>query len=158
MSLVARARKAIIDTGCGRCVIGALTLEAHRSVMGDQAKEIVWHYVTPSVVSYYGKGTKDRSISVIDLPCVVGGQNMQIKTHAVPGEAPRLPSKSWLKENGAVLNTSSEELLLLCLCLCLSVLPAHLAQRTDMTAQDVDFRERLVAVVVFLSSVGCSMV
>ena len=33
--------KAIIDTGCGRCVIGALTLEAHQSVMGDQAKEIV---------------------------------------------------------------------------------------------------------------------
>ena len=42
--------KAIIDTGCGRCVIGALTLEAHQSVMGDQAKEIVWHYDTPSAV------------------------------------------------------------------------------------------------------------
>ena len=61
--------KAIIDTGCGRCVIGALTLEAHRSVMGDQAKEIVWHCDTPSVVFYYGNGTKDRSIGVIDLPC-----------------------------------------------------------------------------------------
>ena len=30
--------KAIIDTGCGRCVIGAVTLEAHQSVMGDRAK------------------------------------------------------------------------------------------------------------------------
>ena len=30
--------KAIIDTGCGRCVIGALTLEAHRSVMGRSGK------------------------------------------------------------------------------------------------------------------------
>ena len=67
--------KAIIDTGCGRC---------HRSVMGDQAKEIVWHYDTPSVVFYYGNGTKDRSIGVIALPCVVGGQNMQIKMHVVP--------------------------------------------------------------------------
>ena len=95
-----------------RCVIGALTLEAHRSVMGDQAKETVWHYVTPSVVFYYGNGTKDRSIGVIDLPCVVGGQNMQIKMHVVPGEVPCLLNKSWLKENGAVLNTSSEVLLL----------------------------------------------
>ena len=72
--------KAIIDTGCGRCVIGALTLEAHQSVMGDQAQEIVWHYDTydtPSVVFYYGNGTKDRSMGVIDLPCVIGGQNMQ---------------------------------------------------------------------------------
>ena len=31
-------RKAIIDTGCGRCVIGALTLKAHQSVMGERAK------------------------------------------------------------------------------------------------------------------------
>ena len=61
---------------------------------------------------YYGNGTKDRSIGVIDLPCVVGGQNMQIKMHVVPREVPCLLSKSWLKENGAVLNTSSEELLL----------------------------------------------
>ena len=42
-------------TGCGRCVVGALTLEAHRSVMGDQAKEIVWHYDTPSVVFFITK-------------------------------------------------------------------------------------------------------
>ena len=34
---------------------------------------------------------------------------MQIKMHVVPGEVPCLLSKSWLKENGAVLNTSSEE-------------------------------------------------
>ena len=37
---------------------------------------------------------------------------MQIKMHVVPGEVPCLLSKSWLKENGAVLNTSSRELLL----------------------------------------------
>ena len=78
---------------------------------GDQAKEIVWHYDTPSVVFYYGNGTKDRSMGVIDLPCVVGGQDMQIKMHVVPREVPCLLSKSWFKENGAVLNTSSEELL-----------------------------------------------
>ena len=49
---------------------------------------------------------------VIDLPCVVGGPDMLIKMHVVPREVPCLLSKSWLKENGAVLNTSSEELLL----------------------------------------------
>ena len=51
-------------------------------------------------------------MGVIDLPCVVGGQNMQIKMDVVPGEVPCLFSKGWLKENGAVLNTSSEELVL----------------------------------------------
>ena len=37
---------------------------------------------------------------------------MQIQMHVVPGEVPCLLSKSWLKENGAVLNTLSEGLLL----------------------------------------------
>ena len=95
--------KAIIDTGCGRCVIGALTLEAHQSVIGNMMLRR-WFF-------YYGNGTKDRSMGVIDLPCVVGGQNKQIKMYAVPREVPCLLSKSWLKENGAVLNISSEELL-----------------------------------------------
>ena len=64
--------KAIIDTGCGRCVTGA---ETHR------AKEITWQHGAPSEVFYYGNGTKDRSMGVIDL----GGQNMQIIMHVVPG-------------------------------------------------------------------------
>ena len=103
--------KAIIDTGCGRCVLGAVTLEAHQSVI-DRAKEITWQHDAPSVVFYYGDGTKDRSMGVIDLPCVVGGQNMQIRVRVVQGEVPCLLSKGWLKENGAILNTSSEELVL----------------------------------------------
>ena len=37
---------------------------------------------------------------------------MQIKMHVVRGEVPCLLSKGWLKENGAVLSTSSEELAL----------------------------------------------
>ena len=39
-------------------LLGALTLEAHQSLMGDQAKEIVWHYDTPSEVFYYGNGPR----------------------------------------------------------------------------------------------------
>ena len=104
--------KAIIDTGCGRCVIGAVTLEAHQSVMGDRAKEITGQHDASSMVFYCGNRTKDRSMGVIDFPCVIGGQNMQIKMHVIPGEVPCLLSKGWLKENGAVLNTSSEELVL----------------------------------------------
>ena len=58
--------KAIIDTGCGRCGIGALTLEAHQSVMGDQAKEIVWHYDTPSVV-FFITATGPRIEALVSL-------------------------------------------------------------------------------------------
>ena len=86
MSPASSTRKAIIDTGCRRCVIGAV-------VMGDWAKEITWQPDAPSVVFNYGNGTKDRSMGVIDLPCVVGGQNMQIRMHVVPGEVPCMLSK-----------------------------------------------------------------
>ena len=77
---------------------------------GDRAKEIVWQHDASSV--FFSYGTKDRSMGAIYLPCVVGGQDMQIKMLVVPGEVPCLLSKGWLKENGAVLSTSSEELVL----------------------------------------------
>ena len=64
------------------------------------------------MMHYYSNGTKDRSMGVIDLPCVVGGQKMQIKMHVVPGEVPCQLSKGWLKESVAVLNALSEELVL----------------------------------------------
>ena len=53
---------------------------------GRFSKEITWQPDAPSVVFYCGDGTKDRGVGVIDLPCVVGGQNMQIRMHVVPGE------------------------------------------------------------------------
>ena len=36
-------------------------------------------------------------MGVIDFPCVVGGQNMQVKMHVVQREVPCLLSKGWLK-------------------------------------------------------------
>ena len=103
-------RSQIILHICPHHHVVVLNLRCRRSC--HNANENLRNYDTPSVVFYCGNGTKDRSIGVTDLPCVVGGQNMQIKMHVVPGEVPCLLSKSWLKENGAVLNTSSEELLL----------------------------------------------
>ena len=95
------------------CVsLGAVTLEGHQSVMGDRAKEFTRQPDAPSVVFYNGNGTKDSSVGVLDLPCVVGGKHTQIRMHVVPGEAPCLLSKGWLKEHGAVLNASSAELVL----------------------------------------------
>ena len=104
--------KAIIDTGCGRCVTGALTLEAHRSVMGDQAKEIFWHYDTPSVVFFAATGPIIEALVSLIFLVWLAVKTCKFKIYVVPGEVPCLLSKSWLKENDAFLNTSSEELLL----------------------------------------------
>ena len=64
--------KAVIDTGCGRGVIGALTLDAHQSVMGERAKEIVWQHDAPSVVFFTAMGPKIEAwVSLIFLAWLV---------------------------------------------------------------------------------------
>ena len=54
---------------------------------------------------YCGNGTKDHSLGVVDVPCVMSGKPIQITMHVVPGEVPCLLSKGWLKENGAIIDT-----------------------------------------------------
>ena len=64
--------KAIIDTSCGRCVIGALTLEAQQSVMGERAKEIVWQHDAPSVFFFTATGPMIEAwVSLISLVWLV---------------------------------------------------------------------------------------
>ena len=72
--------KAIIDTGCGRGRYWST--DAQR----DQGPKHWCHWF--SLCGWWS--------------------NMQIKMHVVPREVPCLLKKGWLKENGAVLNTSSE--------------------------------------------------
>ena len=64
--------KAINDTGRGRCIVGAVTLEAHQSVMGDLTKEIVWQHDAPSVVFITATGPKIEAwVSLISLVWLV---------------------------------------------------------------------------------------
>ena len=39
----------IIDTMCGRCVIGAQTREEHRAKLGPDAEDVQWHDTPPTV-------------------------------------------------------------------------------------------------------------
>ena len=59
----------IIDTDCGRCVIGAQTLEEHLVKMGREAADVQWHEAPPAVTLCCGNGTKDHSLGVVDVPC-----------------------------------------------------------------------------------------
>ena len=36
----------------------------------------------------YGGGKADRSIGVVDMPCIIAGRQVNFKLHVVSGEAP----------------------------------------------------------------------
>ena len=94
-----------VVAGCGRCVIGAQTLEERRKKMGRDAEDVKWYEAPPTVTFHCGNGTTDHSLGVVDVPCVMGGKPIQITVRVVPGEVPCLLSKRWLKENGAIIDT-----------------------------------------------------
>ena len=86
--------RAIVDTGCGRCVVGAQTLEEPRAKLGPDADDVQWQNTLPTVTLYSGNGTKDRRLGVVDVTCLVGA------LHVVPADVLCISSKGWLKDGG----------------------------------------------------------
>ena len=56
---------------------------------------------------HYGHGTKDRSLGVVDVLCVMAGKPIQITMHVVPGKVPCQLSNGRVKENGAIIDTQT---------------------------------------------------
>ena len=91
--------RAVIDTDCGRCVIGRASDQAGKKRDGMKK---------PSPVILCDG--EDRSLGVIDLPCVKGGKRLWIPMHVVQGEVPSWLSKEWLRQHDAVIDTEAGEL------------------------------------------------
>ena len=62
------------------------------------------------MTSYYGNWRKDRTLGVVDVPCVIGGIPIQITMHVVLGEVPCLLSKARLKEDEADIDSRGAKL------------------------------------------------
>ena len=97
----------IIDTRCGRCVIGAQTLEEQLMKVGRDAEDVQWHEAHAKVTFYYRNGTKDHTLGVVDVPCVMCGMPLQITVYVVPGQDACLLRKGWLKEHGAIIDAQA---------------------------------------------------
>ena len=90
----------VVDTGCGRGVIGENTLKRHEV----QLKKIglAVDELEPRPHRFrYGNGSMDVSHRRVQIPIMLAGRELRMRVHVVPGEVPLLISKRFLKSLGS---------------------------------------------------------
>ena len=103
VALVHPAGHGVVDAGCGRGLVGAETLKRHQEEMKKFGLEVEELPSRPHVFRY-GNGTADTSTRRVQIPVYLGGAQLRMRVHVVPGEVPLLVSKRFLKSLGANLD------------------------------------------------------
>ena len=99
-NLVHPAGHGVVDTGCGRGVIGDETLLRHEQALKKHGLFIEELASKPHRFRY-GNGSADTSHRRVQIPIFIKGREMRMRLHVVPGEVPLLISKRFLKSLGA---------------------------------------------------------
>ena len=89
----------VLDTGCGRGLVGEETLQRHETELRRHGLEITELEDVPHTFRY-GNGSADKSIKRVQLPVFIKGRRMSMRVHVVPGGVPLLISKRFLKALG----------------------------------------------------------
>ena len=111
-ALVHDAGFGIVDTGCGRGLVGENTLQRHVDLLHKHGYDIV--ELPPKLHTFrYGNGSSDRTSRRVELPAFVGGKEMKVRLHVVPGDVPLLLSKRLLKSLGAMIDLNENRLVML---------------------------------------------
>lgn len=109
---VHRAGQAVVDTGCGRAIIGEDNLNPLRealSATGETVEEIVMD--SPAKFRY-GDGSVNSAKALVVVPWKVGKYKILLRVHVVPGGTPFLMSKPAMKMLGAIINTVNDSMTL----------------------------------------------
>ena len=108
-NLVHAAGYGVVDTGCGRGLVGEQTLLRHQQELekfGRQVKELPAKMHT----FRYGNGSADQTARRVELPAFVGGKELRVRLHVVPGSVPLLLSKRLLKGLGAKIDMTDNKM------------------------------------------------
>ena len=99
----------VLDSGCGRSIIGYDTLQEFKDLWKARQMEAPEPF---SEVNHfkYGNGHKEMSKQAIRVPVNLGGRVGTIKAAIVQGQAPLLISRSALKTLEATINFETNEL------------------------------------------------
>ena len=103
VALVHQPGLGVVDTGCGRGLVGEQTLKRHQEAMTKFGLDIEELTSRPHTFRY-GNGTSDTSTRRVQIPVYLGGAQLRMRVHVVPGEVPLLVSKRFLKSLGANLD------------------------------------------------------
>lgn len=99
----------VLDSGCGRSIIGASTLQEFEALWRDRG----WKIPVPfSEVNHFkfGNGQKETTQLAVQVPVRLGGRAGTIKAAIVQGTAPLLISRNALKTLKAVIDFEASAL------------------------------------------------
>lgn len=101
----------ILDTGCGRGLVGEKTLARHVTLLKEHGLAI--KELPEKMHTFrYGNGSADRTGRRVELPVFVAGKELRVRLHVVPGEVPLLISKRLLKSLGAMIDLNDNKLVM----------------------------------------------
>ena len=109
--LVHQAGRGVVDTGCGRGLVGLETLEKHRKKLAEIG-EVVTELPNQNHIFRYGNGSRDEAVGRVEVPVFIQGKRMTMRLHVVPGQVPLLISKKFLKSLGAKIDLEESTLVL----------------------------------------------
>ena len=99
----------VVDTGCGRGVVGENTLKRHERQLKQFGLEIKELEPRPHRFRY-GNGSMDVSHRRVQIPIMMGGRELRMRVHVVPGEVPLLISKRFLKSLGSQMDLQNNRI------------------------------------------------
>ena len=107
--LVSSPGYAILDSGCGRSVIGTETLQ-HFRVLWDKAKVPAPRIIREHNSFRFGNGEQEVTDQVIEMPIQLAGRRGVVRAAIIKGKAPLLMSRPALKMLGATMDFATDKL------------------------------------------------
>eukprot|EP00435_Cladocopium_sp_Y103_P050118 s180_g15.t1 len=109
--LVSSPGFAVLDSGCGKTIIGEQTLKQFQQLWQQDGRYSP-EYKSETNFFNFGNGDRETSSRTVIMPIGLAGRYGTIQAAIVRGDAPLLLSRPALKRLGAVLNFDSDRLCL----------------------------------------------
>ena len=109
--LVSSPGYAVLDSGCGRSVIGGETLRSFRKIW-DQAGVEPPKEIREINVFKFGNGEQEVAKTVVEMPVCLAGRRGLVRAAVIQGKAPLLLSRPALKTLQATMDFAKDQLVL----------------------------------------------
>ena len=107
--LVSSPGFAVLDSGCGKTIIGDRTLKQFQKLWQDDGRYSP-KFKSETKVSKFGKGERETSTSTVIMPVGLAGRFGTVQAAVVQGDAPLLLSRPALKRLGATIDFHADRL------------------------------------------------
>lgn len=99
----------VVDSGCGRTLIGESTLQALEQVISQRTSRTVQSYVANNQFRF-GNGELEQSTRAVKIPVCIGGKLGSIDAAVIKGQAPLLLGRPTLKRLNVKLDFGASTL------------------------------------------------